>query len=82
MQSHEEKARKTAYDILLNIRSSLRDSSCLSSDGPYQKLINMVSASVISLEILDEAIHRLFSRVHKLSIVANCTTSWKWPCGN
>ncbi|KAL6145229.1 hypothetical protein ACLB2K_055917 [Fragaria x ananassa] len=40
--SHEEKARKTAYDILLNIRSSLRDSSCLSSDGPYQKLINMI----------------------------------------
>ncbi|XP_062003932.1 uncharacterized protein LOC133721362 [Rosa rugosa] len=40
--SHEEKARKTAYDILLNIRSGLRDSSCLSSDGPYQKLVNMI----------------------------------------
>ncbi|XP_050383824.1 uncharacterized protein LOC126800497 [Argentina anserina] len=40
--SHEEKARKTAYDTLLNIRSGLRDLSSLSSDGPYQKLINMI----------------------------------------
>ncbi|PON31520.1 Coatomer beta subunit [Parasponia andersonii] len=41
----EEEVRKAAYDVLLEISSSLRDTSsfnCESSDAPYQKLINMV----------------------------------------
>lgn len=40
--AHEDKSRKTAYDILLNIRVSLRGSLCLGTDGPYKKLINMI----------------------------------------
>lgn len=38
----DEVVRKAAYDILLAVGSSLRNSSSASSDGPYHKLINMV----------------------------------------
>ncbi|KAL5539474.1 hypothetical protein UlMin_042962 [Ulmus minor] len=38
----EEEARKVAYDVLLEISSSLKDMSTPSSDGPYQKLVNMI----------------------------------------
>ncbi|KAM1306574.1 hypothetical protein ACFX2H_008940 [Malus domestica] len=38
----DEAVREAAYDVLLKISVSLRDPSCVSSDGPYQKLINMI----------------------------------------
>ncbi|XP_060668704.1 uncharacterized protein LOC107431734 isoform X2 [Ziziphus jujuba] len=37
----DEETRKAAYDILLKISSSLRDTPCISSDSPYQKLLSM-----------------------------------------
>ena len=47
IQAKEEEARKAAYDVLLEISSSLREPSSFSSessDAPYQKLITMVSS--------------------------------------
>ncbi|KAB2631281.1 RRP12-like protein [Pyrus ussuriensis x Pyrus communis] len=38
----DEAVREAAYDVLLKISVSLRDPSFVSSDGPYQKLINMI----------------------------------------
>nr|XP_015898209.2 RRP12-like protein isoform X1 [Ziziphus jujuba var. spinosa] len=38
----DEETRKAAYDILLKISSSLRDTPCISSDSPYQKLLSMI----------------------------------------
>lgn len=49
MQVKEEEVRKVAYDTLLEISSSLRDTSTISSDEPFQKLISMVSAMVSHL---------------------------------
>ncbi|KAB2608258.1 RRP12-like protein [Pyrus ussuriensis x Pyrus communis] len=37
----DEAVREAAYDVLLKISVSLRDPSCVSSDGAYEKLINM-----------------------------------------
>ncbi|XP_008222099.1 PREDICTED: RRP12-like protein [Prunus mume] len=38
----DEAVREAAYDILHKMSVRLRDTSCVSSDGPYQKLINMI----------------------------------------
>lgn len=45
-QSKEE-GRKAAYDILVEISSSLCSSS-VASDGPYKKLITMVRGFLLS----------------------------------
>ncbi|XP_024027240.1 RRP12-like protein isoform X3 [Morus notabilis] len=45
LKDAKEEARKAAYDVLLDISSSLRDvssSSSESSEAPYQKLITMI----------------------------------------
>lgn len=42
MQSTEE-GRKTAYDALIGVCSSLRDSSSVKSNESYKKFIDMVS---------------------------------------
>lgn len=42
MQSTEE-GRKTAYDALIGVCSSLRDSSSAKSDESYKKFVDMVS---------------------------------------
>lgn len=43
LQSDEE-GRKASYDVLNGINSELRNSSNGTSDGPYHKIISMVSA--------------------------------------
>ncbi|KAL5538214.1 hypothetical protein UlMin_045406, partial [Ulmus minor] len=48
-KAKEEEAQKVAYDVLLEIRSSLKYMSTPSSDGPYQKLVNMIT---VIIEIL------------------------------
>ncbi|KAJ7976766.1 RRP12-like protein [Quillaja saponaria] len=42
LKDGSDKPRKTAYDTLLDISSSLQDSSCDTSDAPYHKLISMI----------------------------------------
>ncbi|KAL5562179.1 hypothetical protein UlMin_031926, partial [Ulmus minor] len=48
-KAKEEEAQKVAYDVLLEICSSLKGMSTPSSDGPYQKLVNMIT---VIIEIL------------------------------
>ncbi|KAK9290022.1 hypothetical protein L1049_008185 [Liquidambar formosana] len=42
LKDSNEEARKAAYDMLLMMSSSLRNSSCVSLDAPYHKLISMI----------------------------------------
>ncbi|KAJ1384157.1 Armadillo-type fold [Sesbania bispinosa] len=37
-----DEARKEAYDLLLNVSSSLRDLSCVGPTEPYHKLVSMI----------------------------------------
>ncbi|GMH20162.1 hypothetical protein Nepgr_022003 [Nepenthes gracilis] len=42
LKDSKEELRKMAYDVLLQMSSSLRKSSCVNSDEPYSQMINMV----------------------------------------
>ncbi|XP_024035936.1 RRP12-like protein isoform X3 [Citrus clementina] len=42
LKDAKEGPRKAAYDVLLLISSSLRDSSCVNPDAPFYKLVNMI----------------------------------------
>ncbi|XP_061371507.1 uncharacterized protein LOC133314080 [Gastrolobium bilobum] len=42
LKDENDEARKEAYDLLLNVSSSLRDSSCVGPIEPYHKLVRMV----------------------------------------
>ncbi|MED6184362.1 hypothetical protein PIB30_046702 [Stylosanthes scabra] len=42
LKDGSDEARKAAYDLLLNISSSLRDSAGVDPIEPYQKLVNMI----------------------------------------
>ncbi|KAL1330444.1 hypothetical protein AAHE18_12G110300 [Arachis hypogaea] len=42
LKDGSDEARKAAYDLLLNISSSLRDTSGVDPIEPYQKLVNMI----------------------------------------
>lgn len=67
LKEDNEEARKAAYDILLNISSSLRDPLCVSSDAPYHKMISMIMGylSGSSPQIKSGAISALSVLVYK-----------------
>ncbi|KAM1079560.1 hypothetical protein ACFX2B_014108 [Malus domestica] len=48
LKAKDEAVREAAYDVLLKISVSLRDPSCVSSDGAYEKLINMIMGYLTS----------------------------------
>ncbi|WVY97582.1 hypothetical protein V8G54_029733 [Vigna mungo] len=42
LKDGKDETRKEAYDLLLNLSSTLRDSSCVGSIEPYHKLVSMI----------------------------------------
>lgn len=61
-QSTEE-ARKAAYDMLIGINSALQESPFATSDGPYEKLVSMVGASLTCFDIACMHLASLFKAV-------------------
>ncbi|KAL3715810.1 hypothetical protein ACJRO7_007545 [Eucalyptus globulus] len=67
LKDAKEESRKKAYDVLINISSSLRSISPVSSVAPYQKLINMIVGylSGSSPQITSGAVSALSILVYK-----------------